>query len=96
MPTTTSNPSESFIFSESPALTGQCAVCRKSVKQSIDDADNPIQLEIGYKIRTIKIHPGGRTFERVSSDYLHVCQQPLTETQQNSFRGASLGEPALR
>ena len=95
MPQVTENLTESFIFAESPALTGQCAICQKSVKQTIDDADRFLQLEIGYKIRTIKIYPGGRTFEKVSSDYLHVCPQSFTEAQQNSFRGASLGEPAL-
>ena len=86
---------ESFIFSESPSLIAPCATCGKSVKQSIGDDDQFLQLEIGYKIRTIKIYPGGRTFEKVSTSYLHVCPQPLTEAQSDSLRGASLGEPAL-
>lgn len=91
----TTNLTESFIFAESPALTGRCAVCGKSVKQTIDDADQLLQLEIGYRIRTIKIYAGGRTFEKVDSSYLHVCPKPLAEAQPDCLRGASVGELAL-
>lgn len=90
----TQNLTESFIFAESPQLKGKCAICGESVKQTVNKNYEPLQVVLNYKPRTIEID-GGRTFEKISEKYLHVCPKPFTEAQSDSFRGASLGEPAL-
>jgi hypothetical protein len=92
--TTTITTTDSFVFAESPVISGVCAACGKSVKQTIDDNDQPIDLEIGYRIRTILFSPGGRTFEKVPSQFLHVCSEAVAR-KSDSLRNTSIGQLAL-
>lgn len=89
----TEQQTNSFVLAEEPVISGVCTVCGASVKQTIDSDDKPINLSIGYRIRTI-FFKGGRTFEKVNSSFLHDCRETFP-TQPDSLRGASLGEPAL-
>lgn len=75
--TTTSQVTESFVFAEQPVISGICFTCGRIIKHSIDDYDQTIMLEIGYRIRTIYFYPTGRTYEKVARSYLHVCPQPV-------------------
>ena len=78
---TTPQLTNSCIWVENPALTANCPICGAGVKSSIDDADSPVLLSIPYKIRTIKIFPGGRSFEKVDRTFIHVCPQPVAAEQ---------------
>lgn len=90
----TTQQTESFIWVENPPLTTTCGVCGKSVKHSIDDADAPVFLNFPYRKITIKIFEGGRTFEKVSTEFVHACSQPVAAPP-NGLGCFPLGELAL-
>lgn len=93
--TTTTTTVESFIFAEMPVISGVCAACGRSVKQTITDGNRPIDLEIGYRIRTIFFSPGGRSFEKIDSQFLHVCSRAVVATEPLSLGCAADAELAL-
>lgn len=86
--------SQSCIWVENPTLSANCPICGVGVKSSIDKKDSPVFLSIPYRIRTIEIIPGGRSFEKVDSTFIHVCPQPVA-TEPDSLRSASVGVAAL-
>jgi len=94
MTTITPQLTNSCIWVENPALTANCPICGAGVKSSIDEADSPVLLSIPYRIRTIKIFPGGRSFEKVDRSFIHVCPQPMA-TEPNSFGSPVVGVTAL-
>lgn len=73
----TKQQAESFIWAENPTISSHCPQCGAFVKHSIDDNDQPLFLSVPYRISTIKIFDGGRTYEKVDRSYLHVCTQPV-------------------
>ena len=85
---------ESFVWVENPTLTADCSICGAGVKSSIEETDSPVFLSIPYRIRTIKIFPGGRSFEKVDSTFIHVCPQPVA-TESNSIGSPVVGVTAL-
>lgn len=91
----TTDLTESFIFVEMPALRAKCDLCGQPIMKSNNRNYQVLKLVVGYRKREVEIDDGGRTFEKVPEKYLHICPKPLAEAQSNSFRGASLGEPAL-
>lgn len=90
----TTQQAESSIWVENPTITSCCPQCGVVVKHSIDENDQPLFLSVPYRIRTIKIFPGGRSFEKVDRTFLHVCQQ-VVATESNSIRGASVAVAAV-
>lgn len=94
MKNSTPQPAESCVWVENPALTTNCPICGASVKHSLDDADSPVFLSFPYRIRTIKIFAGGRSFEKVDRSYLHDCAEAVPP-KPDQFRGAALAELAL-
>lgn len=85
--------SNSSIWVENPAISDKCPVCETRIKYTNDDKENPVLLSIPHQIRTIKIM-GGRCFEKVDQRFVHVCSPPIA-SQQDSFRGVSVGQSAL-
>ena len=81
----TQQASKSFIWAENPTISSRCSQCGAFVKHSIDDNDQPLFLSVPYRISTIKIFDGGRTFEKVDRSYLHVCQSSMA-AEPNSNR----------
>lgn len=90
----TTQQAEGSIWVENPAISSHCPQCGVLVKHSIDENDQPLFLSVPYRIRTIKIFAGGRSFEKVDRSYLHVCQ-PVVASESNSVRGASVAVAAL-
>ena len=85
---------DSFIWVENPTISSRCSQCGVLVKHSIDENDQPLFLSYPYRIQTIKIFPGGRSFEKVDRTFLHVCQQ-VVATEPNSIRDAFVGVVAV-
>lgn len=73
MPNTPTN-TQSFILAEMPTISARCQHCGAFVKTSINELDQPIQVEIPYTIRTIEFFHGGRSFEKIDAAYQHNCQ----------------------
>lgn len=69
----TTQQAESSIWVENPAISSHCPQCGLLVKHSIDENDQPLFLSVPYRIITIKIFAGGRSFEKVAERYLHRC-----------------------
>ena len=73
MPNTPTN-TKSFLLAEMPTISARCSHCGAFIKTSINEFDQPVQVEIPYTIRTIEFFHGGRSFEKIDSVYQHNCQ----------------------
>lgn len=91
--TPTPNNSNGSIWAENPAIGDKCPTCGIGIKYTNDEQENPVLLSIPHQIRTIKIMEG-RCFEKVDQRFVHVCSPPAA-SQQDSFRGVSVGQSAL-
>ena len=86
---------QNFVYVERPIVAGVCPQCVKPIKHGNADAyDWAVwALTEGYQVETIYVL-GGRSFEKVSSQFIHVCSQPAA-TEPNSLRNTSIGQLAL-